>query len=299
MDFNIKISIKLPIPEWKEAYRWGDYYFGIALKKEFEKRGCEVILQILPEWYNDDDHDCDVVIVLRGLTEYKPKKHHFNIMWNISHPNMITIEELNQYDHIFIASELWAEVVGKMVDVPVTPLLQCTDPELFYHEYDPDYDHELLFVGGYREGNRKIIEDLLPTDKDLSIYGPNWHYSDIDKKYIKGTYIENSSLNTAYSSCKILLNDHWKDMREKGFISNRLFDGFASGAFIISDEVEGVSNLFGDVLVTYSSPEELEKIIDKYLKDEIARNKKAVEGYKLVKTHHTYQDRVDKILKIY
>jgi spore maturation protein CgeB len=126
----------------------------------------------------------------------------------------------------------------------VEALIQCTDPELFYPDFSEEYEHELLFVGNSRKVYRKIIKDLIPTDKDLAVYGTNWEKF-IDKRYIKGQHIPHTELRKAYSSCKILLNDHWDDMREKGFISNRIFDGLASGALIISDQVEGKVYFWG------------------------------------------------------
>lgn len=295
--FKTKIAIKLPFKKWKDSHEWGDYHMSLALKKEFEKEGCDVIIQTFDEWYNGDDEDCDVVIILRGLSRYIPKKNHFNIMWNISHPDMIEIEEYNQYDHVFIASKTWADVIKEKVNVPVDCLLQCTDPELFYHDFNEKYRHEILFVGNSRKVFRKIIKDLLPTDKDLSIYGTNWEHF-VEEKYIYGQHIPNNELRKAYSSCEILLNDHWDDMREKGFISNRLFDGFASGAFIISDEVHGASELFGDALVTYQSPEELKKLVDTYLKNNAKRVDKALKAKEIVIKHHTYHNRVKDMLKV-
>ncbi len=297
MSFKTKISIKIPIPKWKETHQWGDYHMGQALKREFENEGFEVIIQTLSEWYNGEDDDCDVVIVLRGLTSYNTRKKHFNIMWNISHPDMVIKEEYNQYDHVFIASELWANKIREMVNVPVTALLQCTDPELFYHDYDGNYAHELLFVGNSRNVYRKIIKDLLPTTKDLSIYGADWR-NYVDEKYITGKHIPNNELRKAYSSCKILLNDHWDDMREKGFISNRLFDGFATGTFIISDNIKGASDVFEDALVTYSNPEELKNLVNYYLENDNERKEKGLKGAKIVNKHHTYSNRVKEMVKV-
>jgi hypothetical protein len=101
--------------------------------------------------------------------------------------------------------------------VPVETMFQCCDPDLFYREPSSKYNHELLFVGNSRNVFRKIMKDLLPTDKSLAVYGNNWEEL-IDEKYIMGNHIPNKELRKAYSSCKILLNDHWDDMREKGFI---------------------------------------------------------------------------------
>lgn len=292
-----KISIKISAPKWKEVHEWGDYHLALGLKKEFERKNCDVIIQILPEWDNGDDINCDVVIVLRGLSKYNPKSHHHNIMWNISHPDKVNIEEYNQYDYVLIASKLAADKIRKTVNVPADAMLQCTDPELFYPEQNDEYKHDLLFVGNSRKSFRKIIKDLLPTDKDLGIYGMNWKRF-VSRKYIKGKHIPNNQLRKAYSSCKILLNDHWDDMKEKGFISNRLFDGFAAGAFIISDNVKGAAEVFGDSLVTYSNADELHELMDYYLDHDRERIKKAEKGRETVLANYTFAKRVERILEI-
>ena len=292
-----KIAIKIPAPKWKNVHQWGDYHIALGLKKEFAKKGCDVKLQILPEWDTNNDSDCDVVIVLRGLSRYKPKNQHYNIMWNISHPDDVGIEEYNQYNYVFIASEPWTQKIRKSVESPVDTLLQCTDPEFFYPDPSNDYKTELLFVGNSRKTFRKIIKDLLPTNKDLSVYGTNWKKF-IDKKYIKGEHIPNTELTKAYSSTKILLNDHWDDMRENGFISNRIFDGFAAGAFIISDNIQGAEEVFGDALVTYKNPEELKNLVELLLDNEEVRIKKSTEGCTFVVKNHTFKNRVERILKV-
>ncbi len=294
--FKTKIAIKIPAPKWKNVQEWGDYHLALGLKKELEKNNCEVLLQILPEW-NKGDGECDAVIVLRGLSRYQPKKEHFNIMWNISHPDTVKIDEYNQYDHVFIASEYWSGKIRKEADIPVDTLLQCTDPELFYPDPDSDYQNELLFVGNSRKVFRKIVKDLLPTDHDLAVYGKNWRRF-IRWRYIKGKHIPYGELRKAYSSCKILLNDHWDDMREQGFISNRLFDGYAAGAFIISDEVQGGQDIFEDALVTYNTPEELHDLIDYYLENDVDRALKVEEGRSIVLKYHTFKKRVECILEV-
>lgn len=294
--FKTRIAIKIPAPKWKHVQEWGDYHLALGLKKELERNNCEVLLQILPEW-NKGDGECDAVIVLRGLSRYQPKKEHFNIMWNISHPNEVEIDEYNQYDHVFIASEYWSGKIRGEVDVPVDTLLQCTDPELFYPDPDSEYQNELLFVGNSRKVFRKVVKDLLPTDHDLAVYGKNWKRF-IKGRYIKGKHIPYHELRKAYSSCKILLNDHWEDMLEKGFISNRIFDGFAAGAFIISDDVQGGRDIFEDALVTYSNKSDLNQLIDHYLENQEERKKMAEKGRSIVLNQHTFQKRVDDILGI-
>ncbi|MBF8982110.1 glycosyltransferase family 1 protein [Lutibacter sp. B2] len=292
-----KIVIKVPVAKWSNAHLWGDYHFALAIKKQFERKNWKVLIQIYPEWNTKDDSSYDVVIVLRGLQRYMPKRNHFNIMWNISHPDDVMVEEYNNYDYVFIASNIWAEHISSLCDVKVEAMLQCTDSGLFYLEESMKYKHELLFIGNSRKVFRKIIKDILPTNRDLSVYGTCWNEF-INKKYIKGRYISNKELRKVYSSCKILLNDHWDDMRKKGFLSNRLFDGYASGAFIISDNIKGYKEVFGDALVTYKTKEELDSLIEKYLKNEILRKEKARKGYEIVNRKHTFKKRVERIIEV-
>ena len=287
---STKIIIKAPIPKSKNKNEWGDYHFGINLQREFIKRGCPSKIQLLDDWEKLDDGIYDIVIVLRGLSIYTPKSQHYNIMWNISHPDDITFGEYEKYDKVYIASTYWAEKIDELVNVDVEALLQCTNPELFHKEYSQEYDTELLFVGNSRLIYRKILKDLLPTEHKLDVYGAMWEGL-IDDEYIKDEYIPNNQLHKAYSSTKILLNDHWDDMREKGFISNRIFDAIACQTVILTDHVRTIEDIFADAVVYYDSPDELEDKIDEAL------NIKNVDS-KLI-AEHTFSKRAEKIISDY
>lgn len=252
------IAIKVPAPSWEEAKNWGDFHLSVSLKKALERKGYRVLIQVLPEWGNDEGYACDVVIVLRGLSKYQTKSHQLNIMWNISHPDAVSNEEYESYDQVYIASEYWATKVAEEVSVPIESMLQCTDPEVFYEPTDEEKEacrEELLFVGNSRKVYRKIIKDLLPTDKRLAVYGQDWEGL-ISPEYVKGKHIPNERLYKHYGSTKVLLNDHWDDMRNKGFISNRIFDGLACGAQILTDKVQDFGEV-GSYLHAYGNSDEL------------------------------------------
>ncbi|RAP52861.1 MAG: hypothetical protein BZ138_02235 [Methanosphaera sp. rholeuAM270] len=285
-----KIAIKTPVPKWEEIHKWGDYYVAEGLSEEFKRKGYIVKIQMLSEWDDFSDSDVDIVIVLRGLSRYTPKVQHYNIMWNISHSDLVPLNEYESYDYVFIASKHWTQELAPRINVPVECMWQCTNSTKFYPEYNEKYKSELLFVGNSRKVYRKILKDLLPTKHNLSVYGADWE-GIIDKKYIKGKHIPNKELHQAYSSCIILLNDHWEDMREKGFISNRIFDGIACGARILSDPVEGLDELFPGVVYTYHDKNELNDLIEEIIENprEVTCN---IEG-------HTYEDRVNQFIEIF
>ena len=147
------IAIKIPAKTWEGAYSWGDYHLAVLLKQQLEKRGHYVLLQVFPEWDNAEGTECDVALVLRGVSRYKVKSQQINIMWNISHPDDVSIEEYEEYDKVFIASEQWAKEISKQVAVPVETMLQCTDPNRFYEPSEEEkkrYHQQLLYVGNSR-----------------------------------------------------------------------------------------------------------------------------------------------------
>lgn len=286
------IAIKIPAPTWERAYSWGDYHMAVLLKQQLQNIGFHVLLQVLSEWDNDEGMECDAVIVFRGLSRYKLKSHQVNIMWNISHPDIVSLEEYEEYDKVFIASELWADKIRKQVSVSVETMLQCTDPERFHPPTEKEkkkHHQQLLFVGNSRNIYRKILKDLMPTEYDLAVYGRRWEKI-IPKKYIHGEHISNDELYLHYGSSDILLNDHWDDMREQGFVSNRIFDGLACGAFIITDKVNAMGGLEKYVQV-YETQEELKKLISYYLDNPEKRFEKIDKSIDYISHNHTYKER--------
>lgn len=291
------IIIKTPVPNAEIAEQWGDYHFALALIRQFEKCGYEAKFQYLNQW-NDDDSYADIIIVLRGLSKYEPKNYHYNIMWNISHPDVITMEEYYSYDIVYVASETWTKHIkenSKNSYTKVEVLLQCSDTSVFKPVENESSRYELLFVGNSKNIYRKVIKDVLPSEYELSVYGTNWEGL-IDDKYINGENIPNIEIYEYYGNAKIVLNDHWDDMRNKGFISNRIFDVLASKGFVITDEVLGLEKCFGDAVVTYKDKADLKQKIELYMNDDELRQQKMQKGYEIVIQNHTFEQRAKIII---
>jgi glycosyltransferase involved in cell wall biosynthesis len=293
---HLRIGIKIPVPRRDCLQEWGDYHFAMAIKRTLQRRGHMVRIDILPEWYNSTGNRDDAVIVLRGLEPYETRPSAVNVLWNISHPELLKADELNRFDYVFTASEIFADQLARSINTPVAPLLQCTDPEVFY----PDENHEvevpeLLFVGNSRKQFRRIIKDAVHMELPVAVYGTLWEPF-IEKNLIKGEHIDNRKLRWYYSKCSIVFNDHWDDMRELGFLSNRLFDAGACGALIISDAVKGLPDVFGDTIITYETPEDLATIVRHYRSDEAMRKEIGNKLRHLVVSRHTFDHRADIIL---
>lgn len=236
-----------------------------------------------------------MAIHLKGLEPYVPKPAQFNVLWNISHPELVTPRECDKYDLVFVASERFARELNQKTETPVIVLEQATDPEVFFPETDPEYERELVFVGNSRGVERRILRDLLPTDRDLAVWGRLWE-GRIDEKYLAGEFLPNSEVRKAYSSAAIVLNDHWDDMREHGFVSNRIYDALACGALVISDDLPEIEDRFGDAVVTYRTPEELRDLVDHYLANPEERRERGRRGWEKVLAGYTFEQRVERIL---
>jgi spore maturation protein CgeB len=87
-------------------------------------------------------------------------------------------------------------------------------------------------------------------------------------------------------------------MRDAGFVSNRIFDALASGSVVVSDRVEGLSEIFGGLVPTYSDPVELREVIAELLEDEERRRQIAIEGARLVLDQHTFDQRAEQIMSL-
>ena len=135
--------------------------------------------------------------------------------------------------------------------MPVAPLLQCTDSAVF--KPDPDEavpSHPLLFVGNYHKQCRALVRDVIDARLPIAIYGRRWE-GVIPKEFVHGEHIPNNLVRKFYSRCGILLNDHWPNLREKGFLSNQLFDAVACAAVVVSDDIAGMCEVFDDGITVY------------------------------------------------
>ena len=288
--------INICAPNWWSARSWGDLYFARALQQQLHRRGRPCAIHVIDQWQaSRDARRFGVVVHLKGLSSYEPNPAQLNLLWNISHPEKLTVEECDRSDLVLVASERFADDLRERCSVPVHVLEQGTDPAVFFPEHDAAHERELVLVGNSRKVMRRILADLLPTERDLAVWGGDWDGL-IDSRHVVGTYLPNDEVRRAYSSAAIVLNDHWDDMREHGFASNRLYDAVACGALVISDRIDGLEERFGGAVVTYETREELAAIVDHFLAHPDEARARGAAGRELVLAQHTFARRVDALL---
>jgi hypothetical protein len=259
---SLRWALKNPAPPGPEAERWGDTHFIRRLGAALEALGQEVIIDHRPEFDRATGRFDDVVLVLRGVAPYTPIYGQVSLCWLISHPEMMSRREAQSYDRVFAASRTWSSQMSQEWGVRIDPLLQATDPELFHPDRgEPDTGHSLLFVGSSRKVLRPLVGAAVDQGLPLSVIGHQWDGL-IPARYVKAEYLGNDLVGEAYRRAGVVLNDHWDDMREQGFISNRLFDAVASGSRVVTDHVAGIDGLFGRSVQVVDDPAELGKLVN-------------------------------------
>lgn len=289
-------AIKIGVPDMAELELWGDYHFARDLQAALEREGHTARIDILPQWYERSPFDDDVVIVLRGLSKYEPRPGQLNFLWLISHPELAQPEELERYDQVFVASTHYAAVLREQLKVPVEPLLQCTNPDRFHPVERDAVGHDLLFVGKSRGVYREVVKHCVDSGLDVAIHGNDWE-SFVDAKFIHSEYLNNDLLHRHYACSKIVLCDHWPDMRDLGFVSNRLFDCLACKGLPLCDNARGLKELFGDAVPVYTDLKSFQALVADMLDRHSIYQSKVDVIFDRVVQEHTFTQRVKIILE--
>ncbi len=255
--------------------RWGDYWFGKELAEALSAEGVVLAAK-----------EPKVLIHLHGIPIEKIDGPTHNIIWIHRHPDLITTHSLSFYDHIFCLSPRFLEKIqemGREGEILIGGTAKQPPPGI------PKLSHDIVFVGNGKQGKgRKIIQDIISLGNrwmnHLEVWGEGWD-GILPKKCICGLYYENKHLPDLYATSRVVLNDHHEDMRREGFLNPRILDVMASGGVVISDVLSGAQELFGDALLTYSTPAELDLHLDRLIQDSDYHTQLRMSGINAVKTY--------------
>ena len=284
------MCVRIAAPR-KNPKEWGDFHFAVGVKQALERRG-----HVADVAFRDDEivGHYDIVISLRGLVPHEPVPFSLNVLWSISHPDLLTIDEIDRFDLFFTASLSWPNALAWAHDGAHHTMLQSTDRARFFPGVsDLDIAGVLLFVGNSRGVDRSIVTQALNGGLPLAGYGNGWE-GRIPAEAFRGAYIPNESLGAIYGSASYVLNDHWDSMRQFGYISNRIFDVTASGGSVISDDLPSLHWVFGFLVVTIQSESDLVELTDQHGDLD---HSEAPELAAWVLQYHAFDNRVDSILK--
>jgi hypothetical protein len=253
----LRWALDIAAPSGRRGQRWGDAYFARSMAEALERLGQRVTIDTRDLRHRDTRDLDDVVLVLRGLDRVTPRPGRVNLEWVISHPDLVTGEEMSTFDRVYAASATWAARATAATGVAVTPLLQCTDPRFFNPERgEPGTGAPVLFVGNSRDVYRRSVRSALAVGAQVEVHGLDWERF-LAPNLIASKIVANEDLGALYCSAGVVLNDHHDDMRRDGFLANRLFDAVACAARLVTDEIDGLWDVFGDVVKTFHDETEM------------------------------------------
>ena len=292
-----RVAVRIGAGNWPNAPRWGDLHFGRALQRAFQAAGWRARVRLHRTWSSIDAARDDATVHLFGKLPAANRSAQVDVLWQISHPDLATPELLAGYDRVYVASAPFSARVHELTDRPVATLLQATDPVRFAPPDPPSPPGpDLLYVANQR-ADRPIVDWLLPTEHDLAVVGQGWEGTEAVQPYWRGGRIENRDLAAAYAGAAIVLNDSWDDMRREGFIPNRVFDALAAGGFVLSDDVVGIGEVFGDAVPVYRDGVELRVAVERWLADPASRAERAARGRAIVLAGHTFDHRAARLIE--
>lgn len=256
---RLRWSIRIAAHPGPRGDDWGDVFFADDLALALRRLGQRVhVDRRQAHGRPRSEHLDDVAVVLRGLDVTAPSPARHNLLWVISHPELVTPAELALFDRRYSAGAAWADETTQATGLLVEPLFQATDPARFSPD-GPRVDSSALFIGKTRRVFRPIVADAVEADLDLALYGEGWE-DFVDHERIAGEFVPNAVLPDHYRGARVVLNDHWDDMRRFGLFSNRLFDAVSAGARVISDDVAGLDAVFGPSVQTYRDAADLRRL---------------------------------------
>lgn len=296
----------------------GDYQIARDFAKGFEACGKSVVIDYRGEYHRKRREEPKLNLFMRGYTKFSaPYPDGINVLY-VYYPiaydkksaNKLSRQELNNrqalpkdamldddwqnFDVLAVASQSYVEEL-KQNGIKAIYVPQFTNPEKFYPAPDEALQTDILFVGSNWH-DRTSLRYALEEGFEVDVYGYNWGGIVPDYLY-KAPYIKNEELNRYYASAKIVLNDHRPDMKEKGFVNNRIYDATASGALVISDYMKEIEEVYGDSIPMYKTREELKEKLAYYLSHEEERLEKAKKAREITLRYFTNKTAAKKILE--
>ena len=257
---SLRIRLTISAPVARTAHRWGDWHLAESFARSLRRQGHTVDIHTLGEV---DPMPVDLHVVLRGTAPVPRRGEARRVLWLISHPEGVTLEECDDADLVLVASEQFAESLRHRTSTPVEVFLQATDNHRF-QPVRPDnaHAHAVAAVAVNRHGTRPSVRYAIDVGLRPAVYGSGWE-DVIPPQLIVAEFVPNHLLPVIYSSVGVLLNDHWDTMKAWGFVSNRIFDGLACATPIVSDDLPELDELFGDALQTFEDADGLAGAVER------------------------------------
>jgi glycosyltransferase involved in cell wall biosynthesis len=238
-------------------------------------------------------------VVLRNLRASKipTMTYHLDLWFGLSRQKDLGRDPVYKHiQHFFTVDSRMADWFNTHTNVEGHYLPAAVyDKEAYYEP--AELTNEVIFVGS-------------------KTYHPEWQYRPKLINWLESTYkdrfklygreglgvVRGDALNKVYASTKIVVGDTLcPNFNYPSYWSDRVYETIGRGGFIIHPYIEGMEKEFTDkeniVFYEYNNFEQLQDLIEYYLKNDKEREAIRLAGHKLVKEKYTYKNRWESILK--
>ena len=278
----------------------GDYYTAHELGEALEALGYRVsYLERHRGRWRDVDPSIDVVIaLLDGFPLHEAPSHVASVAWVrnwterwVEHP------WFDDYDVVFASSARSQQIIESRSHQVAHLLPLATNPDRFHPtEPRPELATDVVFVGNHWGAERGLVPALadLGGDVQVKVFGKGWG-SIPEVARLHDGRLPYGRLPAAYSSAGVVLDDTAGPTKPYHAVNGRVFDALACGAVVLSDNAEGVREVFdGEFPVWADGPSLRDQV--RGLLDDPDRARRLAERYRrLVLERHTYCRRAEQI----
>jgi spore maturation protein CgeB len=291
---------------WKEYYK----FFAITQGVPNFQYTNETIIQSasINSVLNVMESDPDVLIIIDGTGIHRDAWEWFR---RLGIPTIVISTECPYMDryvthvakmatHIFVNDQASADKTG-LEYLPVGYDSEIHHPMIV----DTTYRHDVVFVGSGFPERVRMLEGVAWDGIDFELYGKypfDWDHPLSD--YYMDEMIPNHETAFLYNGAKISLNlnrtsvdyDGEYQVPEAESLSPRAFEIAGNGGFMISEYRREIDKFFGDLVPTFTTPEQLNELIHYWL----PRDKERREiGEQMAKTakQHSYVERAKVVLR--
>jgi glycosyltransferase involved in cell wall biosynthesis len=273
----------------------GDLYVALGLAKYLRRLGWGITLwpterygEQTPEGY----HAAIVMIetYIPGLIH--PDTHAIAWVRNWTE-RWAALPYLDRFAQIWCSSNASAERMREAYDGPVEVLPLATDPELF-HPVDVERAPSVVTTANFWGVDRGLISALstLATNEKVTWFGKNARFLEglppgIDHRHTMDYF----SLPWVYSAWQFVIDDVIDAAAIYGTQNSRLFDALSSGALVITNTANGLTELGLEELPTYDGPDSLADVMGRLRADAETTHDLTERLRAVVVERHTYAAR--------
>ena len=296
LDFNvIEIPYHMLFRQWSEYARFfgivqGDKHWTFDAKDVVLSASLNLVMKIM-------ETEPDYLVIVDGTNIHKSGWEWFKRLG--FHTTIIGTESpyqdksmavLREYAHTQFTNDIAS---ARKTGFPYLPTAYNTN--VHFPIFVPEkMRHDVIFVGSGFPERVKMLEGVDWSGIDFEFYG---YYPIAEDNpiapYYKDTQIANEQAAVLYNGAKVNINLNRVSVDYPGelvvpdaeSISPRVYEIAACGGFMLSEYRPELDNIFGDLVPTFTTPEQLNELVHYWLPRDEERREIGEELLRLVKPH--------------